>query len=126
MALNKNAKAWVAALRSGKYKRGEGSLRPSEDTYCCLGVACDLYSKAMLKENKRSTWRWNDVHFFGPKRQESILPRQVTEWLGLNSCSGFTANDEELADLNDAGKSFKWIAKFIESEPEGLFRKKSK
>jgi len=33
-------KKWVAALRSGKYKQGIGSLYDAnEDTYCCLGVA---------------------------------------------------------------------------------------
>lgn len=29
---------WVKALRSGKYKRGEGALL-DEGAYCCLGVA---------------------------------------------------------------------------------------
>jgi hypothetical protein len=33
---------WCAALRSGKYKQGERFLRPTEDTYCCLGVAAVL------------------------------------------------------------------------------------
>jgi hypothetical protein len=31
---------WIAALRSGKYKQGDGRLYSAEDdTYCCLGVA---------------------------------------------------------------------------------------
>lgn len=37
-----NQKKLVAALRSGKYKQGKEMLRPSEDEYCCLGVACDI------------------------------------------------------------------------------------
>lgn len=33
------AKKWADALRSGKYKQGQGYLHDEdEDTYCCLGV----------------------------------------------------------------------------------------
>ena len=37
-------KLWVEALRSGGYKQGRKRLRYG-DTYCCLGVLCDLYRK---------------------------------------------------------------------------------
>ena len=33
---------WAEALESGAYKQGEEWLRPTDDTYCCLGVACIL------------------------------------------------------------------------------------
>lgn len=33
---------WVAALRSGKYKQGKKVLRTYENTFCCLGVLCDI------------------------------------------------------------------------------------
>lgn len=33
---------WVDALRSGKYKQGEGLLRDKNDHYCCLGVLADV------------------------------------------------------------------------------------
>ncbi len=32
---------WITALRSGKYKQGQGELY-SEGKYCCLGVACSI------------------------------------------------------------------------------------
>jgi len=35
---------WLAALRSGNYKQGESFLRWN-DTYCCLGVLCDVARK---------------------------------------------------------------------------------
>jgi hypothetical protein len=35
---------WIAALRSGKYKKETGQLRKNEG-YCCLGVLCDLQNK---------------------------------------------------------------------------------
>lgn len=42
--MNADIKAkWVAALRSGEYKQGHEHLRV-DDSYCCLGVLCDLYA----------------------------------------------------------------------------------
>ena len=45
--MNANAKKWVRALRSGKYKQGREWLRAG-DTFCCLGVACELAIKAKV------------------------------------------------------------------------------
>lgn len=40
--LNKSdKKKWVEALRSGKYKQGQGYLY-NEGLHCCLGVACEI------------------------------------------------------------------------------------
>jgi hypothetical protein len=35
---------WVDALRSGKYKQGRGQLHHTlnENTFCCLGILCDV------------------------------------------------------------------------------------
>jgi hypothetical protein len=33
---------WIAALRSGDYKKGRVSLRSEENRYCCLGVLCEV------------------------------------------------------------------------------------
>ena len=41
---------WVAALRSGEYTQGQGSLRIL-DSYCCLGVLADLAVK-----DSRGSW----------------------------------------------------------------------
>lgn len=46
----KNVKEWIAALRSGKYKQGRLRLVDSYDTYCCLGVACNLEPLAQKQE----------------------------------------------------------------------------
>lgn len=43
--MNKDVKEkWVTALRSGKYKQGQGCLRRGDD-HCCLGVLQDLYHR---------------------------------------------------------------------------------
>lgn len=41
---------WVAALRSGEYRQGNSYLKyispfTHEFSYCCLGVACDLFAE---------------------------------------------------------------------------------
>ena len=41
---------WVKALRSGEYKQTTGQLR-KDDGHCCLGVACDLYGKHVVKSH---------------------------------------------------------------------------
>lgn len=33
---------WVDALESGDYQQGQRFLHPTPDTFCCLGVMCDL------------------------------------------------------------------------------------
>ena len=84
--------AWVAALRSGKYEQGRGALRTG-DTYCCLGVACDLIDPIAWDGR---TWR--DCAF----DNIGLLP-----FIARGSA-------ETLADLNDSGDTFAQIADFIE------------
>ena len=39
-------KAWVEALRSGKYKQGRLALYDKHnESYCCLGVLCKVAGK---------------------------------------------------------------------------------
>lgn len=35
---------WVTALRSGDYNQGAGNLMGGEDTFCCLGVLCNIFN----------------------------------------------------------------------------------
>jgi len=117
--LNKNAQKWVKALRSGKYKQATGQLKRQDDggstTFCCLGVACELAVKAGAI---KAYLGWNGA-----------LPGEVRQWLGLSSTEGRFEKKKlkgsfviDLTDLNDNLKySFKQIARFIESKPEGLF-----
>ena len=132
--MNDNAKKWVAALRSGEYRQGRGWLHlhtPEDDSYCCLGVACDLYSK----ETGNGGWRERTEHgavMFDDgsaggawePRKSGRLTNAVRMWLGLSYEDGsFTASGHpgSLIALNDDGVTFEEIASIIESEPEGLF-----
>jgi hypothetical protein len=44
-------KKWISALRSGKFQQTQGVLQ-DRDGYCCLGVACQIFSpKHQLERN---------------------------------------------------------------------------
>lgn len=105
---------WIAALRSGEYQQAHGQLRDG-DSYCCLGVLCDLHSKA-------TNTPWN-----GEERyldEDDVLPIAVVEWAGIVDEShpdNPYAGDHLLAEYNDGAPaedvfphSFAEIADLIE------------
>jgi hypothetical protein len=61
---------WIAALRSGKYKKETGQIRKNEG-YCCLGVLCDLQNKGewVRQEPVADTTYWTYLL----KESETIL-----------------------------------------------------
>jgi hypothetical protein len=109
-------KLWVEALRSGRYVQGKHNLR-SDDGYCCLGVACDLYAsieRGLLVER-------NDVTgAYEYDCRGGFMPDRVKDWLGLQNDSG-TYSGGKLSLANDNGVPFAEIADIIESNPPGLF-----
>lgn len=132
---------WVKALRSGKYVQGEGCLRNSQRQFCCLGVACDLYSKKVGDLEWKSDCQTHGGYYFADPfytfGEWLVLPEQVSGWLGLaDECGTLHTplipgsddvykEDEDdgacdifasLTELNDnAGFTFEQIAKVIES-----------
>lgn len=121
--MNENAKKLVAALRSGEYRQGQSVLHNNlDDSFCCLGVACDIY----MKENG-GRWLYNEDYYNGLEylNQWKHLPNLVQKWLGFATPTGDYYQDDDylssLVELNDSGKSFDEIADVIESEPLGLF-----
>jgi len=95
--MNKRIKTkWVKALRSGKYKKGVGQLAQTfydkenmfhHETFCCLGVLCDLYDKE--KKQERS---WNE-EYVG-------LPEEVQKWSGLYSYDPVVKFDKDKFNKN--------------------------
>lgn len=117
---NKEAiQKWIKALRSGQYKQGYYRLRnynkDGEDTFCCLGVACDV-----LKEDLSGEWdiingddymfKVSDNQFHG----KQYMPDVVVEYLGLSE----EFLNDNLSGLNDGEPSFSFeeIANEIEKE----------
>lgn len=97
---------WVEALRSGKYEQGENLLR-YKNTYCCLGVLCDLYSQDW------SNAELQDVYSFGGEIE--VLPDNVKNWARLDYPNPPTSRGN-LAYLNDRGVTFEKLADLIEKE----------
>lgn len=121
------AEKWVQALRSGKYKQGREVLHNNEDgkdTYCCLGVLCDLYQQDRRSKKKKMLdveSRWCNVAYDG---EDTHLPDAVREWAGMKTKDGMWNNedmDATLVYLNDEKRSnFKTIANVIEKNVENL------
>lgn len=85
-------KAWVEALRSGEFEQGQGELHNEKaNTYCCLGV---------LQKIRKCRAKHPDSEFLPPTTLETFQLEHETQ--------------ERLADFNDKGRSFRWIASYIE------------
>ena len=119
-------KRWVQALCSGKFKKGEGCLYNSDTgAHCALGVLCELAVEEGI--TKRRDSRHGGPSFYGKDGEgcDSILPREVVEWAGLESPSPFVSFRDSVYDdttaytvseLNDLGASFDAIASKLEAE----------
>jgi hypothetical protein len=109
--LNPTAKkVWVDALLSGKYPQGQNLLR-SEQGYCCLGVACDLFDKK----------GWEPViagMSYDYTGYSALLPPAVAGWLGLDRVARdvrvyYKGKPTYVSTLNDRGVPFDMIAGLI-------------
>jgi hypothetical protein len=128
-------KKWIKALRSGKFKQGQGTLKQynskRQARHCCLGVLCELYNEEMKKNHKKtlpekicdndSSFQYGYTRFNG---SVDGLPERVKDWSGIKTSFGkFYGKDTlpaPLSDLNDDGRKFKTIADIIEKNWESL------
>lgn len=93
---------WKDALTSGEYKQGKGYLKSEvngETVYCCLGVLADLRAK-----DTGSSFE-DCMHSL---MQSCFLSNDVANWAGINY------QQPQLADENDNGRSFEFIASNLE------------
>ena len=110
---------WLKALRSGEYDQTTGSLCSVDDgaaSYCCLGVLHEVVNgEDAWSENQESNWG-NPLNIKGTNRY-SMPSAAFLKRIGLRDLliGGCEAADE-LAHLNDSGKSFKQIANIIEKK----------
>lgn len=74
---------WVAALKSGHYKRGRGFLNVNS-CFCCLGVLCDLYIK---EHPDKAYWTEAGIAIEGavPEFEACRLPHEVERWAGITN-----------------------------------------
>lgn len=104
-------KLLVDALRSDEFPQGHNTLRASDDTYCCLGVACEVarrngigieWHKAPTSSPdcdcdgcQDPTWHFGD--------SSSSLDPRVSEWYGFEATGSDEASegDPNIGDLRD-------------------------
>lgn len=110
MAMDKKIKRkWLKALRSGEFTRGTGALCTATkrgDRFCCLGVLA--FVQGGLWE------QYDDCVNLYP-----ILPDGNTQvssgYLDYQLAGGLQRSEQnELADMNDGGASFRKIADYID------------
>jgi hypothetical protein len=106
---------WVDALRSGGYIQTKGALSRLEDgpdgvdTYCCLGVLCELFPGTEKIECEEDS---DD----GP-----VIEYKIMDTLGLYRLPTYIKNivdisnyrESTLVKMNDDGKTFEEIADHI-------------
>lgn len=142
--IKRNRKAWVEALRSGKFKQTRGKLRSRNAAYCCLGVVCELaempkvyrgqeyvYGDAEVLAIDPADLGWNDdtPDRFWERFSPTGLPLAGQEWLGVSSDSprlaepvvvkvyddGTESTEASLIELNDTYEwTFAQIADAVE------------
>jgi hypothetical protein len=104
-------KRWLEALRSGEYKQGRRVLRKL-DTYCCLGVLCNLYDP--------SNWHQTDYEesaapIYKYYDRDSYPPPNVLLAVGLEKQEA-----KKLAMYNDRFRMpFEQIASILEKHFSG-------
>lgn len=119
---------WVAALRSGKYTQGQGTLRLEKDgvcKHCCLGVLCDLYNPELWQgpTSYSSTMDGDYIRYGTPEdMQTNYPPIEVYNWAVIGGTNlGYmqvTIDNVRLslAGHNDEGRTFAEIADAIEAQ----------
>lgn len=111
----KKAFELAKALESGKYKQGNGYLRTFDNRFCCLGVACMLIK---VKWEKRYGVYQTDGESVALSSSNSSLTGIYTPYGHFKKPIKCVKNKksikiESLANLNDGGFSFKFIAKIL-------------
>lgn len=95
---------WVKALRSGKYAQTDGTLK-NDTGYCCLGVAAEVCGVDILA----NTGTLCTENGYDPKKIPALIFGDCTK-----TDAEYNPMVEKLANYNDIGKSFEWIASYID------------
>jgi hypothetical protein len=101
---------WVAALRSGDYKQGTKVLRTVADSYCCLGVLCNLVdpngwerSGVEIVNHDSYAFRYKGKRVYGALPVDLQGEKHISPWVNIH-----------LIHMNDSGSTFDQIADWIE------------
>ena len=115
-------RAWILALRSGRYKQGHHKLRvtaplkggESEDRFCVLGVLCDLYVRSDEgKSRKAGAAKWDtDDLGWGWNLDDSAYcpPKTVCDWAGIGPYEVMALQDANDKDAYSDASTFEELA----------------
>ena len=109
-------KAWVKALRSGKYTKGTLQLKDKSGCHCVFGVLCEVHA---LKHPKIAAEQTDPEKYMGCQYG---LPKEVKEWAGFPDEKASMSVDINgrrwhLMTLNDdTTHTFEQIADLIEQQ----------
>jgi len=133
----KYKKKWIKGLLSGEFKQGKGSLIDCNGGHCCLGVACVTYGlepENYSIDDEEDRYTFNGYENFLPKSvqnafeldsddpiiypkgsDKSYLTRLLKNKDGYSRMLAFQPDGGiTLSVINDAGVSFKTIARLID------------
>lgn len=97
-------KAWLEALRSGKYVQGHQALRTADSRYCCLGVLCDVVNPNDWHSSGPFAWT------YGVEGDIGVTPKALRTDVQLDADA-----ENKLINMNDVdGADFEHIAQYIE------------
>lgn len=104
---------WIDALIGGDYPQAKRQLKVG-DSFCCIGVLCDLYKK----ETGKGKWvtLYDDAYGFVAGKavlESNYIPQEVREWADVEKGLYIFS---ELAVLNDSGKTFSEISEVIKEK----------
>ncbi len=123
---------WLAALRSGDYRQGNGHLVCRGGGMCCLGVAGAVMGlEPMFPYDTEEGGFWSARE---DARLNGNATPEIVDWLGLSSNAGFLhkyvavwldpfmVHYQSIAEMNDSGHyTFMDMANFIACNPPGLW-----
>lgn len=137
MKFNKYQKQFIKNLKSGKFKKGTGSLfgfnpKTCEEEYCVLGVAAisvAQVSKGKLREDALEELSQENSHIQNDTVVDALELRTGAGDLYFGDNFGDNAPPKDLEKLpdeltginDDTDLSFKQIAKLIEKYPHVFF-----
>lgn len=103
---------WIAALRSGDWEQGSGTLQCGDGSFCCLGVLCDLIDADAWEKGNDGYVSWNGACGDLTQVSFSCVPDDY-----------FLAEDLQntLIGMNDQqGASFDDIANYLEANADDI------
>ncbi len=112
--MNKEAiKKWLAALRSGDYKKCDGIMHIG-NMFCAYGVLCDLHDAAFSKESKWHRYIGSDIsYYYGASY---IPPQVVKDWLGADLWEILQGYAPTIDLISDRAMDFNVVADEIEKK----------